>query len=606
MKKSCRRDEKTWVEKKGTEAQQAVDKNDLRSMYRVVQELTGVRTSNKIPIKNKAGKVLLNEEAQNKRWVEHFKEVLNRSIPNNTYDLSKDTPKTLNICMGKIKVAEVTAAIKSLKNNKSAGIDDIPAELLKYGKNVLAKWLVNFFNEIWHKEEMPTEWTKGVIVKLPKKCYLGDCNNWRGITLLSVPGKVFCKVLLNRLQTQVDRNLREEQAGFRSERSCSEQIFTLRNIIEQTIEFQKSAIVNFIDFQKAFDSVHRPILWKILASYGIPEKYINILKALYKSSSCCIKTANGHTEYFEIMSGLRQGCILSPFLFTIVIDFVMKRAMDQVGFGISWGQTRLTDLDFADDIALIAEEDGTMQRMTTRLEEHAAKVGLYISNNKSKVIRVGRYQNTQPITVEQKPLEEVSYFPYLGSYLSENGDIEIDVNTRLGKAAAVFQRLQRIWKTRSIGLRSKLLLYTSIVVSTAIYGSETWKNTEKIARKLDKFQQRCLRRTLRITWRDHITNAEVLHRTNQLPLRNLVTTRRLRFASHVLRLHTSRPARQAIEWSPPDGKRKQGKPKKTWRSTFKEDLQERGIIWEERIRLAQDRIRWRTLAARCPTRDQRI
>ena len=220
--------------------------------------------------------------------------------------------------------------------------------------------------------------------------------------------------------------------------------------------------------------------------------------------------------------------------------------MDQVGFGISWGQTRLTDLEFADDIALIAEEDGTMQRMTTKLEEHAAKVGLYISNNKSKVIRVGRYQNTQPITVEQKPLE-VSYFPYLGSYLSENGDIEINVNARLGKAATVFQRLQRIWRTRSIGLRSKLLLYTSIVVSTAIYGSEMWKNREKIGRKLDKFQQRCLRWILRITWRDHITNAEVLHRTNQLPLRNLVTTRRLRFAGHVLRLHTSRPARQAIE-----------------------------------------------------------
>ena len=113
--------------------------------------------------------------------------------------------------------------------------------------------------------------------------------------------------------------------------------------------------------------------------------------------------------------------------------------------------------------------------------------------NKSKVIRVGQYQNTQPITVIQKPLEKVSHFPYLGSYLSENGDAEIDVSVRLGKAAAVFQRLQWIWKTRNIGLASKLLLYTSIVVSMAIYGSETWKNTEKLARKLGNFQQRCIR-----------------------------------------------------------------------------------------------------------------
>ena len=142
-------------------------------------------------------------------------------------------------------------------------------------------------------------------MKLPRKGDLSDCNNWRGITLLPVPEKVFCKVILNRLQTKVNRTLREEQTGFRGGRSCSEQIFTLRNIIEQTIEFQESAIVNFIDFLKTFDSVHRPILWKILASYGIPEKYINIFKALYKNFSCCLKTENGHTEYFEIMSGVR-------------------------------------------------------------------------------------------------------------------------------------------------------------------------------------------------------------------------------------------------------------------------------------------------------------
>ena len=127
-------------------------------MYHVVQELTGVRPSKKIPIKNKTGKVLLNEEVQNKRWVEHYKEVLNRLIPNNTYDLSEETPTTLNIRMDKIKV---TAGIKCLKNNKSAEIDDITAELLKYGKSGLVKWLASFFNEIWQKEKMPAESTKG-------------------------------------------------------------------------------------------------------------------------------------------------------------------------------------------------------------------------------------------------------------------------------------------------------------------------------------------------------------------------------------------------------------------------------------------------------------
>ena len=161
--------------------------------------------------------------------------------------------------------------------------------------------------------------------------------------------------------------------------------------------------------------------------------------------------------------------------------------MDQVGFGITWGKTCLTDLDFADGIALITEEDEVMQQMTTKLEEHAAKVGLCISSNKSKVIRVGRHQNNQPIIAKQK----VSHLSYLGSCLSENGDAEIGVNARLEKAATVFRRLQWIWKTRNIGLASKLLLYTSIVLSMVIYGNEMWKNAKKLARKLDNFQQRC-------------------------------------------------------------------------------------------------------------------
>ena len=116
--------------------------------------------------------------------------------------------------------------------------------------------------------------------------------------------------------------------------------------------------------------------------------------------------------------------------------------MNQVGFGVIWEQKHLTDLHFSNDIALIAGEDEVMHQMTTKLKELAVKDELCITSNKSKVIRVGRYQNTQPITVTQKSLEKVSHFPYLGSCLSENEDAKIDVNARLGKVAPVFQRLQ--------------------------------------------------------------------------------------------------------------------------------------------------------------------
>ena len=101
------------------------------------------------------------------------------------------------------------------------------------------------------------------------------------------------------------------------------------NITEQSLEHQQDLIINFINFKKAFDSVHRSNLWKILRYYGIPDRFVNIFKALYDNSSYCVKTASGYTEFFEIVSGVRKSCILSPFFFIIVIDFFMHRTMDK-------------------------------------------------------------------------------------------------------------------------------------------------------------------------------------------------------------------------------------------------------------------------------------
>ena len=215
--------------------------------------------------------------------------------------------------MGNVSIEEVTKSIHAPKNNKAGGLDDVTAELLKHGGETVAEELIYLFNLIWEAEEVPGDWRRGATVKLPKEGNLSDCNNWRGITLLSIPGKVFCSVLLNRLREHVDSRLREEQVGVRKGRSCSEQIFTLSTIIEQSLEYQTPLIINFIDFKKAFDSIHRELLWKISKLYGVPDKSINISNTLYLNASCCVKTSVGNTWTFDIKTGVRQGCILSPF-----------------------------------------------------------------------------------------------------------------------------------------------------------------------------------------------------------------------------------------------------------------------------------------------------
>jgi len=147
-------------------------------------------------------------------------------------------------------------------------------------------------------------------------------------------------------------------------------------------------------------------LWKILKYYGIPDRFINIFKVLYINSSSCVKTTSGYTEFFEIVPGVRLGCILSPFLFIVVIDFVMCRTMDKLEYGIFWQkQNRLMDLDFADHIAILAEAENVCQEMTTKLEEQSAQVGLNISREKTKVMGITQRPSLQPIAAAQGNIE---------------------------------------------------------------------------------------------------------------------------------------------------------------------------------------------------------
>ena len=184
--------------------------------------------------------------------------------------------------------------------------------------------LYSLFEEIWEKEEIPAEWKEGYLIKIPKKGDLTRCDNFRGITLLSVPGKALNRIILERMKGEVDKTLREEQAGFRQDRSCTDQIATLRIIVEQSIEWNTSLYVNFVDYENAFDSLDRETLWKILRHYGVPVKLVNMIKHSYEGMPCRVIHDGQLTENFEIRTGVRQGCLLSPFLFILAIDWIMK------------------------------------------------------------------------------------------------------------------------------------------------------------------------------------------------------------------------------------------------------------------------------------------
>ena len=185
--------------------------------------------------------------------------------------------------------------------------------MLKTQSNMVARKLEEVFKLIWKNEEIPEEWQKGVIIKLPKKGDLENCNKWRGVTLLSVTSKVLGRVIIVRIRDALDNKLRKEQAGFRRGKGCMQQIFILRNIIDQCLEWNSPLFINYVDFRKAFDSIHRESLWRIMKYYGIPSKIINLVKMSYKNFKCAVEHEGKLSKWFRVMSGVRQGCVMSGF-----------------------------------------------------------------------------------------------------------------------------------------------------------------------------------------------------------------------------------------------------------------------------------------------------
>ena len=237
-KVSARADKQRRLDNLAEEAETAARNNCSDDLYQLIRKIAGQRR-NMTTIKDKEGKRLVNEDEVLERWREHFEGGLNVPRPDIPLPEMDQAPEVItSIETGDISIAEIKRAIRRLKNGKSPGIDAISAEILKCSENDAVKQLHLLFNSIWKDHCVPEEWKKSLIVKVPKKGNLTECDNYRGISLLSVPSKILCRVLIDRVKSNVDEIIRQEQAGFRSGRGASEQIFALRNILEQCQEWQ--------------------------------------------------------------------------------------------------------------------------------------------------------------------------------------------------------------------------------------------------------------------------------------------------------------------------------------------------------------------------------
>ena len=208
--------------------------------------------------------------------------------------------------------------------NKTSGDDGIPVELFQILKDDAVKVLHSICQQIWKTKQWPQDWKRSVFIPIPKKANAKECSDYHTTALISHSSKVMFKILQARLQQYMNRELPDVQAAFRKGRGTIGQIANIRWIIKKARGFQKNIYFCFIDYAKAFDCVDHNKLCKIRKEMGIPDHLTCLLRNLYAGQEATVRTGHGTTDWFQIGKGVFQGCILSPCLFNLYAEYIMR------------------------------------------------------------------------------------------------------------------------------------------------------------------------------------------------------------------------------------------------------------------------------------------
>lgn len=221
---------------------------------------------------------------------------------------------------------ETEEAIKQMKNGKAPGSDKITVEMIKYMGISGIRILNQIFNKAWVEEVIPTDWRIGVLVPIYKnKGCNKECKNYRGITLLSTVLKIYERILVKKLNPKIEPTLLDSQCGFRKGRSAQDHIFSIQEIINKTRDTKREAHLAFVDLETAFDKVQTRIIWESLHKRGVSSKLTSAIKSLYRNSENLVAYRSMKSESFPIHSGLRQGGVMSPTLFNIFMDELIRK-----------------------------------------------------------------------------------------------------------------------------------------------------------------------------------------------------------------------------------------------------------------------------------------
>ena len=479
-----------------------------------------------------------------------------------------------------ITKAEVRRALGKMKNGKAVGPDGIPVEAWKALEEEGVDILWMLMKKIMDSETIPEIWRESLLIPIFKE--KGDiqcCENYRGIKLMSHTLKLFERIMDGRLRQQVF--ISRQQLGFMRGIGTVDGIFTLRQIMEKHRERQKTLHMAFIDLEKAYDRVPRQEIWRCLRERGVMEKYVRMIRELYRNVKTSVRSAVGRTENFQVRVGLHQGSALSPLLFNIVLDVLTENVREEP----PWC------LFYADDIVLLARNREELERKLERWRYALESRGLKISRKKTEYMTTeldGDQQAT--IKLGGENIKRVHEFKYLGSVMDGAGDMEKEINNRIQCGWNNWRKVSGVICDRKVPIRLKGRVHKAVVRPAMTYGLEAAPLKKIEGRKLDVAEMKMLRWMSGVTRMDRVRNEHIRGTVKVTETSKKVQEARLRWYGHLMRREEQHVAREVMDMVV-DGTRRRGRPKTRWKDCVGDDMRERGI----REEWAQDRRRWKRL-----------
>lgn len=553
----------SWYRKKCDHLEVLHNKHDAFNLHKEIRAMVGRKypthqlvDANNLPV--------LDLEEKKRIWEQYIKNIF--SDNSRSLIANNNTQEGLPILKD-----EVRKALFKAKTGKAAGPDSVYVEVLKLVNEENMGALTKFLNLVYDTGRVPDDWLKSVFITLPKKPNAKKCEEFRTISLMSQVLKLLLSIIHERIRVKCDEQLGDSQFGFRSGVGTREALFAIQVLVQKCREMQQDVFLCFVDYEKAFDRVLHDHLLEILKDIGLDDKDITIIKTLYWSQHATVRVDGEETDAIVIQKGVRQGCILSPLLFNLYSEDIISKALHDLDCGVKINGRNINNLRYADDTVLIASTAADLQQMVERLEGCSGEAGLKMNINKTKFMVISNtLDTTTSITVSGQNLERVRKYKYLGTWLNEEWNSDLEIKTRIEIARSAFNTMRKVLCNRNINIKLRTRLLHCYIWPIILYGCEAWTIKEDLRKRIEAFEMWTYRRMLSISWTQKVTNVKVLERIGQKrALMLTVKQRKISYLGHVLR-HQRYSLLQLVMMGKVAGKRKVGRRKKSWLRNIRE------------------------------------